>query len=462
MDAKLGFLSSALQVVDETPERNKLSSMRFWNGLINRCCRDGNLNKASGIFEVMPMRNSNSCSSLMNGYSRIGEKEKARLVLGLSQRNVGSWTTMVNGISQNGDHQQSTDMFFRMLDAGSRPNDQVIVSDLSARASIGALETGFSIHNYASNNRFKGRRQIGAELVDMYAKCAKMYCADNMVSESQGIAGQSGLAAHGCSEQALQCSEITRKGEKKQLQNEEINKICSSNGNVTESDASFAREPIAFADKKLLVLDLNGLLVDVGKRSCTKRPYCDDFLKFCFERFHVGVWSSRTKKNVNKVVDFLMGDLKENLIFCWDQSHCTETGFKVIGHWYKPLILKELKKLWNKHEQNLPWEKGTFNESNTLLLDDSPYKALCNPLHTGIFPSSYTREDLNDDSLGPGGDIRVYLEGLVEAGNVQKYVERHPFGQPAITHRNPFWCFYRQVHDTVVTKMKQKEFLKYV
>ncbi|KAI3936083.1 hypothetical protein MKW92_032133 [Papaver armeniacum] len=460
MDAKLWFLTSALHVFDETPERNKLSSMRFWNGLINRCCRDGNLNKASEIFEVMSMRNSNSWSSLMNGYLRIGEKEKARLVLGMSQRNVGSLTTMVNGISQNGDHQRSTDMFFRILDAGSNTDDPVNVSALSAYARIGALETRFWNHDYANHNRFKVSRQIGAELVDMYARCAEMYCADNR-SELQGIAGQSGWAAHGCSEQALQC-EITRKGEQKQLPNEERNKICSSNGDVTESDASFVREPITFADKKLLVLDLNGLLVDVGKRSCTKRPYCDDFLKFCFERFHVGVWSSRTKKNVNKVVDFLMGDLKENLIFCWDQSHCTETGFKVIGHWYKPLILKELKKLWNKHEQNLPWEKGTFNESNTLLLDDSPYKALCNPLHTGIFPSSYTREDLNDDSLGPGGDIRVYLEGLVEAGNVQKYVERHPFGQPAITRRNPFWCFYRQVHDTVVTKMKQKEFLKYV
>ncbi|KAI3980405.1 hypothetical protein MKX01_003944 [Papaver californicum] len=341
-------------------------------------------------------------------------------------------------------------------------NSKSIVLDLSNCARIGALETGFSIHNYACHNRFKVSRQIGVALVDMYAKGAKMCSADNTIRELQGIVGQSGWATHGRSQQALQCSEITRKGEQKQLRNDVRNKICSSNGDVIESDASILREPITCADKKLLVLDLNGLLVDVGKKSCTKRPYCDDFLKFCFERFHVGVWSSRTKKNVNKVVDFLMGDLKENLIFCWDQSHCTETGFKVIGHWYKPLILKELKKLWNKHEQNLPWEKGTFNESNTLLLDDSPYKALCNPLHTGIFPSSYTREDLNDDSLGPGGDIRVYLEGLVEAGNVQKYVERHPFGQPAITYRNPFWGFYRHVHDTVATKMKQKEFLKYV
>ncbi|MCL7024802.1 hypothetical protein MKW94_026969 [Papaver nudicaule] len=411
----------------------------------------------------MPMRNSKSWNSLMDDF-RIEQKEKARLVLGMSHRNVGSWTTMVNGISQNGDHQPAPDIFFRMLDAGSRRNDLAIFSILSACARIGALETGFWNQNYVRPNRYKVSRQIGPALVDMYSKCAKTYYADNMFRELLGIAGRYGWATHGCSEQALHCFNITRKGEQKQVKSEGRSKICSSNGDVMESDANIVREPITCGDKKLLVLDLNGLLVDVGKRSCTKRPYCDDFLKFCFERFHVGVWSSRTRKNVDKVVNFLMGDLKENqnLVFCWDQSHCTETGFKVMNHWYKPLILKELKKLWNKHEQNLPWEKGIFNESNTLLLDDSPYKALCNPLHTGIFPSSYTREDLNDNSLGPGGDIRVYLEGLVLAGNVQKYVELHPFGQPAITHRNPFWGFYRKVYDTVVANMKQKEFLEYV
>lgn len=88
--------------------------------------------------------------------------------------------------------------------------------------------------------------------------------------------------------------------------------------------------------KKLLILDVNGLLVDfvnyfpkghtpdtvISKKagnscylnsilrfmlfkSCNlcglflspvfKRPYCDEFLQFCFDRFNVGVWSSRTK-----------------------------------------------------------------------------------------------------------------------------------------------------------------------
>lgn len=29
--------------------------------------------------------------------------------------------------------------------------------------------------------------------------------------------------------------------------------------------------------------------------SVYKRPFCDDFLKFCFDRFDVGIWSSRIR-----------------------------------------------------------------------------------------------------------------------------------------------------------------------
>ncbi|RZC59999.1 hypothetical protein C5167_021755 [Papaver somniferum] len=140
-----------------------------------------------------------------------------------------------------------------------------------------------------------------------------------------------------------------------------------------------------------------------------------------------------------------MGDMKKNLLFCWDQYHCTDTGYSTLENWQKPLVLKELKKLWNKHDRSLPWEKGAYNESNTILLDDSPYKALRNPPHTAIFPPPYRFEDAGDKSLGPGGDLRVYLEGLLKAEDVQNYVEQHRFGQRAITDKNPSWGFYLRV-----------------
>lgn len=98
---------------------------------------------------------------------------------------------------------------------------------------------------------------------------------------------------------------------------------------------------------------------------------------------------------------------------------------KTLEDKYKPMVFKDLRKIW------LKWLDGTFHESNTLLLDDSPYKALLNPVrlsitfffthslislpitylfifftlfilqkNTAIFPLSYSYKDRNDDFLG--------------------------------------------------------------
>ncbi|GLT25184.1 hypothetical protein SLA2020_003290 [Shorea laevis] len=245
-----------------------------------------------------------------------------------------------------------------------------------------------------------------------------------------------------------------RKRMKRQLK--EASRGNSLMKGMSQTASNKSLEKVYHPNRKLLVLDLNGILVDVvngGKKpdirvsakSVYKRPFCDDFLSFCFERFNVGVWSSRREKNVMKLVNFIFGESKQNLLFCWNQKHCTETRFKTINKPRKPLVLKELRKLWEKWNPNFPWEMGECNESNTLLLDDSPYKALRNPAHTAIFPYPYGHNNVEDFSLGPGGDIRVYLEGIAAAENVQNYVKQNPFGQPAITESDPSWHFYLKV-----------------
>ncbi|EPS62427.1 hypothetical protein M569_12362 [Genlisea aurea] len=210
-------------------------------------------------------------------------------------------------------------------------------------------------------------------------------------------------------------------------------------------------------EKKLLVLDLNGLLIDISsyvpydydpdeiinRKAVFKRPHCDDFLKFCFEKFNVGIWSSRTKRNVEPILDYLLGNDKQKLAFIWDHSHCVDSGFSSLERRNKPLLVKKLKRLWESG--------GEFNETNTLLLDDTPHKALTNPEYNAIFPVSYRFTDVADNSLGAEGDLRVYLEGVAVAGNVQEYVKEHPFGQRPITENNLSWGFYRKVIEAVST-----------
>ncbi|XP_025801891.1 uncharacterized protein LOC112881428 isoform X4 [Panicum hallii] len=220
---------------------------------------------------------------------------------------------------------------------------------------------------------------------------------------------------------------------------------------------------VRFRRKKLLILDLNGLLADINQdyhnvhkadakvknKLVFRRPYYDDFLRFCFQNFELGIWSSRKRENVSIVVNILMRNFKQHLLFRWDMSYCTVTGCNTIDNKNKPLVLKELKKLWNKEDPKLPWKKGEFSPSNTLLVDDSPYKALCNPPNTAIFPHPYSYRNQSDDSLGPGGDLRMYLERVAAADNVQNFVRDNPFGQNAITESDPNWNFYVQIVDKV-------------
>ncbi|KOM40125.1 hypothetical protein LR48_Vigan04g032300 [Vigna angularis] len=250
-------------------------------------------------------------------------------------------------------------------------------------------------------------------------------------------------------------------------------------GHLKISQFSLDRSGLGNPKKKLLILDVNGLLADfvsihdtrtryrrerepdfiLKGRKVYKRPFFENFLQFCLDRFHVGVWSSRAKCNVDEAIKFLMGKSASKLLFCWNQSHCTTTEFTTVEDLHKPLVLKELRKLWEKEEADLPWEKGEFNESNTLLLDDSPYKALMNPMHSAIFPYSYRYFYTRDSELGPEGDLRIYLEGLALAENVRKYVSENPFGQRPIREANPSWGYYRRVIESVQKKRSGTAFV---
>ncbi|GKB93784.1 putative FCP1-like domain, HAD-like domain protein [Tanacetum coccineum] len=46
--------------------------------------------------------------------------------------------------------------------------------------------------------------------------------------------------------------------------------------------------------------------------SLYKRPDCEEFLKFCFERFEVGLWSSAREHNLTGVLTNVIGELKSN------------------------------------------------------------------------------------------------------------------------------------------------------
>ncbi|TMW82228.1 hypothetical protein EJD97_006463 [Solanum chilense] len=216
--------------------------------------------------------------------------------------------------------------------------------------------------------------------------------------------------------------------------------------------------------KKLLVLNLGGLLVHrvhkrdwfsvrtykpdlvCGNFKVFKRPFCEQFLKFCLERFEVGIWSSAMERNMDAILDNIMVGLKRKLLFVWDQEKCIDSGFKCLEKKEKPIFLKQMKKIWENKYNILPFRGGKFSESNTIMIDDEPHTALINPPNTAIFPTVFKVGNVKDTFLDPEGDLQKFLDGLVDANDVPTYVKEHSLiGQPAITTSHPDWNYYAKI-----------------
>ncbi|CAL0309919.1 unnamed protein product [Lupinus luteus] len=219
--------------------------------------------------------------------------------------------------------------------------------------------------------------------------------------------------------------------------------------------------------KKLLVLNLNGLLANRIHRRDVKempksrrpdaiyrnfrvfrRPFVEEFMEFCLDRFEVGIWSSAMEHNIGDALRCSIGASAKKLLFVWDQDYCLDSGFTSLENKSKPLFFKELKKVWVQIKKG-----GPYSESNTLLIDNNPYKAFLNPSNTGIFPESYKVENKNDNALDPKGELCLYLEGLANSEDVPSYVKNNPFGQSAITSSHSDWDYYCKVQKSIQSRI---------
>ncbi|KAF3668682.1 Pentatricopeptide repeat-containing protein [Capsicum annuum] len=219
MYVKVELVDYALQLFDESPERNKVESVLLWNVVINGCCKFGRVSKALALFEEMPERNIGSWNSLISGLLRNGEVEKAMEVFDgmmTDEKNVVTWTTMIHGLTLNGLHQKGLDLFFKMVDEGVKPNGLTVVSALSACARTGALEAGRKIRDSITNSGLHLNVAVGNALLDMYAKCGYIESASLVFSglKEKDIRTWSimiwGWAIHGHVDKALRCFEQMR------------------------------------------------------------------------------------------------------------------------------------------------------------------------------------------------------------------------------------------------------------
>ncbi|KAJ8620434.1 hypothetical protein MRB53_028963 [Persea americana] len=203
MYAKTGNCDGALRVLDHCPDPGIVPR----NDLISGCWRNGEVEAARRVFDGMEQRNVVSWSIMVDG---CGHVEDARQIFdGMPEKNVVAWTVMISGYAQNCFFKAALEMFLQMQIAGVDPNEITLVSVLSAVAQLGALTQGRWIHAYIERKRIEVDGVLSSALVNMYSKCG---CIKEALGVFESLKCKElsawnsiilGLAAHGLGEDAL-------------------------------------------------------------------------------------------------------------------------------------------------------------------------------------------------------------------------------------------------------------------
>lgn len=140
------------------------------------------------------------------------------------------------------------------------------------------------------------------------------------------------------------------------------------------------------SNKKLLIFDLNGVLVTRNRetKEIVPRPGLKAFLDWCFQHFEVAFWSSGQKHNIGRIVFSAVGFKRvKRLLFLWGQDKC------IVHPEEKFVFKKPITKVWGKFPG--------YNETNTFIVDDNPKKLEDNPESTWFVVETWNGVDSFDN-----------------------------------------------------------------
>ncbi|KAL5973688.1 hypothetical protein ACLOJK_030344 [Asimina triloba] len=109
--ARDGFIDEARALFEIMPERNIVT----WNAMLSAYVHSGQLGDAVWIFENMPERNVVSWTSMLCGFSQAGRVNDAKRIFRVMPgRNVVSWNAMILCMIQHGDLEEARWLFNNM------------------------------------------------------------------------------------------------------------------------------------------------------------------------------------------------------------------------------------------------------------------------------------------------------------------------------------------------------------
>ncbi|CAN6574681.1 unnamed protein product [Malus baccata var. baccata] len=126
-----------------------------------------------GLGKMIKLRN-----ALVDMYVKCGSMNEAQLVFdSMGERDVVTWTSMINGYILNGDARSALALCWLMQREGVKPNFVTIASLLSACGSLHLSKHGRCLHAWAIRQKLESDVMVETALIDMYSKCNCVHCS---------------------------------------------------------------------------------------------------------------------------------------------------------------------------------------------------------------------------------------------------------------------------------------------
>lgn len=189
--------------------------------------------------------------------------------------------------------------------------------------------------------------------------------------------------------------------------------------------------PLTTPQRLLVVLDLNGTLLNRGGGCQTykPRPFLIKFLDYCLANHTILIWSSALPHNVIAICkELFIPSQREKLLGIWARD---TLGLTPTQYHSKVQVYKQLDRIWSnpayalRHPQ---FKQGVkWSQKNTILVDDSILKASAQPYNHIEIPEFVRNSQELKTGRDPLGQVTAYLEEARKWNNVSAFVRQRKF-----------------------------------
>ncbi|XP_030522820.1 pentatricopeptide repeat-containing protein At2g17210 [Rhodamnia argentea] len=197
-------------------------------------------------------------NSLIDAYIKCGRIEIAwDLFNSMDKKDTVSWSTMISGLTYNGEPDEAVRVFNEMIHAQKKPNAITIINLLEACSVSAELKRSKSAHGIAIRTCLAPEVAVGTAIVDMYSKCGTIELARksfDQISDKNVLSWSAMVAGYGMNGLAREA--LTLLAEMK-LHNIKPNEVTALSVLSACSHGGFVKEGLSFFESMVDEYDLH-------------------------------------------------------------------------------------------------------------------------------------------------------------------------------------------------------------